>query len=167
MYKVYMRFIPFILFALCILGCQESQTVEENQEATAYRVAIMVNEQALGDIDIHSFNEADYREVTSGDMIRHGLSISQIIQKSVNVPQETLEDYLAGYMCDYESTDGFRASSQGDRCPIVSCSLTIHSYIDTQTHQLFYEDDQPMSKLGCYNVKNLKKVLMYPAELEN
>ena len=167
MYKVYMRFIPFILFALCILGCQESQTVEENQEATPYHVEIMVNDQSLGNIDIHSFDEEDYREVTSGDMIRHGLSISQIIQKAGNIPQNTLEDYLAGYMCDYESTDGFRASSQGDRCPIVSCSLTIHSYIDTQTHQLFYEDDQPMSKLGCYNVKNLKKILMSPAEIEN
>lgn len=162
-----MRFFLFIFFALFMLGCQESQTVEENHESAAYHVEIMVNDQSLGNIDIHSFDEEDYRDVTSGDMSRHGLSISQIIQKAVNVPQETLEDYLAGYMCDYESTDGFRASSQGDRCPIVSCSLTIHSYIDTQTHQLFYEDDQPMSKLGCYNVKNLKKVLMYPAELEN
>lgn len=161
------NFSPLILGLMLLLGCDAQEIDEGHFEETSYHVEILVNETSMGQTDIHSFDETDYQMVSANGATHKALSIAKLIQKTSNVPDESLDAYLEGYMCDYESKDGFRSSSKGDRCPIVSCSRAIHSYIHLQTHQLFYTDDQPMAKLGCYNVTNLSKILMYPADLEN
>lgn len=163
-----LRFILLMIYFLGLAGCQESQTIDEMvDEKAAYHVEVVVDGSSISHIDIHSFAEGDYRTVISGDVSRHALTISQIIQKAGNVSADALDAYLEGYQCDYESADGFRSSSKGDRCPMVSCKLAVFSHIDTRTHQLFYDDNQPMASLGCYNVTDLKKILMYAIETDN
>ena len=67
---------------------------------------------------------------------------------------------LSKYLCDYESgEDGFRISSKGDRCPLLSCEYAVKSYFNVESKMLFYADDAPQ-KLGCYSVRSLSKIIM-------
>ena len=159
------RLIPFwVMLAIWSeSGCEESQGIMSDSEGvwnTAFSVVVeneTVASIVLGDMD------KQVRLINAEGEMQPGIPMSELIRASKVNGGADLDDFLAQYICDYESAnDGFRPSSKGERCPMVSCLYTKQSYINVMSGRLFYDDDTPMTN-GCYHVQGVHKVMMYKA----
>jgi len=154
------RVVLGMLFVSLLSGC-DSQSVEEGSGDAEITLSVYMEDTL---IDSLSTAEVDATEtvVVRGESYK-AVSIASVIGAATGQDSVELERTLAEYLCDYESsTDGFRPTSKGDRCPMVSCSYAYQSYVDLDTGNLFYSEEAPMTN-GCYSVRGLSKVLMYKA----
>lgn len=157
----------FVLASIVSIGCNDSQSIESEggDVLESYKLSVSVNDEVKGDIDIKNL-EDKIQTVTINAESSQAISVSDIIQAVNGISDEELDDYLAKYKCDYESgDDGFRPSSKGEKCAMVSCLYAKQSYLNVESHGLFYAEDAPQ-KNGCYRVKNVSKVLMYEIDQE-
>ncbi len=157
-----------VLFGICSVlaaaawACDDSQSVEEHhQDGIAnYSITVKIDSVESGKIDLADMMEHQIK-ITSEGQEYNVIPISDIIAQANHVSPENLERYLAQFLCEYEAKDGFKPSSLGDRCKVVSCSETLKSYLNTSTHSMIYDDHTDMAKQGCYNVKDVVSVVMY------
>ncbi|MBQ9396794.1 MAG: hypothetical protein IJU23_14935 [Proteobacteria bacterium] len=157
-----------VMAAFAGFACDDSQTVEKNDgddTLGSYKISVHIDDVEKGNVDIKDM-ESKIQTVTVNNEDSKALAISDIIQKVNGVSDADLDAYLAKYKCEYESgDDGFRPSSKGEKCAMLSCSYTKQSYVNVESHGVFYADDAPQ-KNGCYRVKNVSKVLMYEIDEE-
>lgn len=152
----------FALLTACTLtACNESQEIEgEEMPTDGQTFEVKIDDASQGTVNLNDMIQFAVT-INAEGFDQKGIAISDIIQRVNNISDAELDDYLAQYICDYESLDdGFRPSSKGERCAMVSCTYTKQSYVNIETNRLFYDDDAPM-KNGCYHVSNVGKVLMY------
>ncbi len=158
------------LFMAAFAGfaCDDSQTVEKgdgDDTLGSYKISVHIDDVEKGNVDIKDM-ESKIQTVTVNNEDSKALAISDIIQKVNGVSDADLDAYLAKYKCEYESgDDGFRPSSKGEKCAMLSCSYTKQSYVNVESHGVFYADDAPQ-KNGCYRVNNVSKILMYEIDEE-
>ncbi len=150
-----------LVWALLVLGCDEGQSVEMGDDGSVMDqvVGVWLDDHEVGRTTPQAL-EARIHSVSIGGQDRAVLSIADIIQATNAVADAELDAFLAQYQCDYESgEDGFRPSSKGDRCPPVTCTEALRSYLDVTTENLIYADEAPMTT-GCYQVSQLAKVIL-------
>ncbi|MBR4986670.1 MAG: hypothetical protein IKY83_13135 [Proteobacteria bacterium] len=151
-----------ILSTCALCACNDSQDIQGEELPTGDKpFEVVIDDQSKGSVDLTDMLQFAI-DINAGGIDQNGIPVSDIIQKVNNLSDAELDDFLAQYVCDYESSDDehFRPSSKGERCAMVSCSYTKMSYVNTATYRLFYSDDAPM-KNGCYSVTDVGKVLMY------
>ena len=155
------KLLPIIaLLSACSLWACSQDIQDEKQGAGDHPFEVFIDDKSQGSVDLDEMAQFAI-DINAGNLDQKGIRVSDIIKKVNNLSDAELDGFLAQYVCDYESSDdGFRPTSKGERCAMVSCSYTKQSYVNTSTYRLFYSDDAPM-KAGCYSVTNVGKVLMY------
>ncbi len=150
--------------AFALASCDDSQSVnEETQDDTAsYKVDVCMNDVKNGEADLAEMTDKIIK-VTAKEQTSRAVRLSDIISRVNGIEADKLDDYLSLYVCDFESLDGFRPSSKGERCALLSCSVAKEAYINVETHNLFYSDNSGITE-GCYNIKNFTAVLMYDVD---
>ena len=147
------RLILFFCLIPLFYGC-DSQSLDVVGDDANYPIEIRLDNRVIGSISLNALLDKAV-EITVQNHTSKGISVADMISSASQIESGDLNQYL----CDYESQDGFRPSSKGDRCPPVSCSEAIRSYINVQSHELFYAEDAPMTT-GCYHVDNLAAILL-------
>lgn len=156
-----------VLIALGLASMMATSCVQEvdiNDEVKPFKIGIFVNETEVASMESKHFEPSDYKNVEIGEAMVSVLPISTIIRKSkpeIKTDQE-FDVFLQQYNCDYESSkDGFRPSIKGDRCAPVSCELTKTALYNPLDQSLGYAPISPMYEVGCYNIRDLGKILMF------
>ncbi|MBQ9241956.1 MAG: hypothetical protein IJ165_01805 [Proteobacteria bacterium] len=153
------KIVMLAVLSAAISGCDD-QGIEGAVDGTAYGVSVYLNGKDQGSVNIFE-HEAKFETVTVGEQSVRGVSVAAMIEAVTGIGASE----LGGYLCDYEAADGFRPSSKGDRCPMVSCAYAAESYIDVASKRLVYGEGAPMKDgPGCYGVDALTKILIYPAD---
>ena len=153
-----LRYIITCLASAVILSaCDESQSITEfsNDAVIDLDFHVVINDEDIGNINLQFLkNEIETLNSNLGNE-QSGIPVSKIIQRVYHLSDEELDAFLNQYICDYQSNeDGFRPSSKGERCPLVSCLETKRSYVNAYSGSIFYGESAPMTN-GCYNVKNI------------
>ena len=147
-----------ILISLTLTACEGTQdiTTFEATELIDLDFHVNINDQDMGSIPIASLADHIKTVYTNLGNPRTGIPVSEIIRQTLQIDNDAeLEAVLAQYICDYQSNDdGFRPSSKGERCPMVPCTETMHTYIDAYSGSVFLEDTSPLTN-SCYNVRNI------------
>lgn len=153
------KIVMLAMLSAAFLGC-EDQALEGAGEEDAYSVSVYLADKEQGSVNIFE-HEPKFETVNVNGVDVTGLSVAAMIESAAGIGASD----LGKYMCDYEAKDGFRPSSKGDRCPMVSCSYAQWSFIDVGSKMLVYGAEAPMKDgPGCYGVDGLTKILVYPAE---
>lgn len=160
--KTIRRLFFFSLMSTSLYACDSSQSLTDDTKPEGTRmVELRVNEDIKGAVDAYDLDGDYYNTVTIGGTETSVISIASIIQSVLEIKDADLKSELEKYTCNYESaTDGFRPTDKGDKCAPVSCSKAFYSYIDTKTGNLVYGDELGTDRPGCYNVKNIGKILL-------
>lgn len=149
-----------ILFLYFIVGCSESQSIDEGtSEINNYTIEVHIDNNKTGEIAMDKIKDGIV-EITQVDSAIKAISLSDIISRVNEVPSDVLNAYLSQYKCDFQSIDGFKSSSKGERCAPLDCTVTFHGYIDIDSKNLFFTNDSGVTE-GCYHVKNFNTILMY------
>ena len=149
------KLVMAVMLSAAFWGCEDQSAGGE-----VYSVSVFLGDKDQGDVNIYDL-ESNFETVSVSGVEVTGLSVAAMIEQATGIQAGDLDKYI----CDYEAKDGFRPSSKGDRCPMVSCSYAAASYIDVGSKMLVYGEDAPMKDgPGCYGVDGLTKILMYPAE---
>ncbi|MBQ4360809.1 MAG: hypothetical protein II767_11195 [Proteobacteria bacterium] len=151
------KIVMVAMLSAAFWGCEDQA---QDGAGDSYSVSVLLGDKDQGSVNIYDL-ESKFESVSVGGVEVTGLSVAAMIEDATGIKAGDLGKYL----CDYEAKDGFRPSSKGDRCPMVSCSYATASFIDVGSKMLVYGEDAPMKDgPGCYGVDGLTKILMYPAE---
>ena len=152
-----------IMGLLALNGCENSQSVSADDAGIGNMVfTVIVDDNPIGSV-LPSDMASHFIDVEAEGLIQKGIPVSELIRAVKPLSDADFDEFLGEYICDYESSyDGFRPSSKGERCPMVSCLYTKKSYVNVMSGRLFYDDDAPMTN-GCYHVTDVHKVWMYKA----